>query len=91
MSRVTNIPSESYLGPAADDVGAAVGFAENDNLFDPWLLFKTVFILDNNPPFFFSSGTFGPVLAVELMLGLQLKGPVTNPRGIYIAGIRTRV
>lgn len=62
-----HISSESYLGPAVDDVGAAVGFAENGNLLDPSLLFNTVFILDNKPPFFFSSGTFGPVLAVELM------------------------
>jgi hypothetical protein len=57
----------SYLGPAVDAIAATGAFDENDNLFDPSLLFNTVFILDNNPPFFLSAGTFGPVFADELI------------------------
>jgi hypothetical protein len=59
----------SYLGPAVEAVAAA-GFEENDNLFDPSLLFNTVFILVTNVlnllPF--SGGTSGPSLAGVLMI-----------------------
>lgn len=59
----------SYLGPGAEVVAAA-GFEENDNRFDPSLLFNTVFILVtkllNLLPF--SGGTSGPSLAGALMI-----------------------
>lgn len=57
-----------YLGPAVVAMAGA-DFAENDNRFEPSLLFSTVFILDTillNPPFF-SAGTAGPSLAGALI------------------------
>lgn len=55
----------THLGPAV----AVAGFAENDNRFEPSLLFNTVFILETillNPPFF-SPGTPGPSFAGALI------------------------
>lgn len=56
-----------YLGPATtadgSEVLAAAGLEENDNRFDPSLLFRTVFMRDKRP--FFFPGTSGPAFAGE--------------------------
>jgi hypothetical protein len=63
---------DTYLGPAVEVEGVvAVGFEENDNLLDPSLLFKTVFILVTRLLSLFPfSGGAGPSLAGVLMFAL---------------------
>lgn len=61
---------DAYLGPAAAVVVAGADFPENDILFEPSLLLRTVLILDTillNPPFFSARGTAGPSFAGALI------------------------
>jgi hypothetical protein len=53
----------TYLGPDTD-----FDLPENENLFDPSLLFNTVFILVNNFSTPFSFFSVGPSLAGVLMV-----------------------
>ncbi len=60
-----NSDETTHLGPAV----VVAGLVENDNRFEPSLLFNTVFIFDTillNPPFF-SPGTPGPSFAGALI------------------------